>query len=83
MSDCSTHAFDVPKKTFAEQFKDAITRYSLIPNSVLANEFVNNAMNLIDRYYLPRPLFEDGEPVQFEDEEQDAFTKSPFKVACF
>lgn len=35
--------------------------------SMACERLTNDIQKVIDRYYLPKPLFEDGEPVQFGD----------------
>ncbi len=56
-----------------ESTRDSMRYKSLIPLDQVVGEIANGSDEYdelkaaIDRYYLPRPLFDDGEPVQFGD----------------
>lgn len=56
-----------------ESTRDSMRYKSLIPLDQVVGEIANGSDEYdelkaaIDRYYLPRPLFEDGEPAQFGD----------------
>mgnify|MGYP004447370101 CR=1 FL=1 len=51
--------------SFEDEYK--IAHYKWVDESEIGKPFFDVLMPLIDRWYLPKPLFKDGEPVQYSE----------------